>query len=148
MCGERFLPTLRKGRIEMNNLKQETISDIVAEMRRLNPEKFLSTPWYCEPLPNRMRSYADRIEEAAKREREARDEMARSDIDSVCAKYGRLVKKLRSENKRLCSALRPVLDAYISQDDHSAKVYDSMLDAAVCVRAVRDAKRIYKGGDK
>ena len=132
----------------MNNLKQETISDIVAEMRRLNPEKFLSTPWYCEPLPNRMRSYADRIEEAAKREREARDEMARSDIDSVCAKYGRLVKKLRSENKRLCSALRPVLDAYISQDDHSAKVYDSMLDAAVCVRAVRDAKRIYKGGDK
>ena len=148
MCGERFLPTLRKGRIEMNNLKQETISDIVAEMRRLNPEKFLSTPWYCEPLPNRMRSYADRIEEAAKREREARDEMARSDIDSVCAKYGRLVKKLRSENKRLCSALRPVLDAYISQDDHSAKVYDSRLDAAVCVHAVRDAKRIYKGGDK
>lgn len=35
--------------------KQETISDIVAELRRLNPEKFLSTPWYCEPLPNRMR---------------------------------------------------------------------------------------------
>ena len=148
MCGERFLPTLRKGRIEMNNLKQETISDIVAEMRRLNPEKFLSTPWYCEPLPNRMRSYADRIEEAAKREREARDEMARSDIDSVCAKYGRLVKKLRSENKRLCSALRPVLDAYISQDDHSAKVYDSRLDAAVALNSVREAKKIYKGGAK
>ena len=148
MCGERFLPTLRKGRIEMNNLKQETISDIVAEMRRLNPEKFLSTPWYCEPLPNRMRSYADRIEEAAKREREARDEMARSDIDSVCAKYGRLVKKLRSENKRLCSALRPVLDAYISQDDPSAEVYDSRLDAAVALNSVREAKKIYKGGAK
>ena len=128
--------------------KQETISDIVAEMRRLNPEKFLSTPWYCEPLPNRMRSYADRIEEAAKREREARDEMARSDIDSVCAKYGRLVTKLRSENKRLCSALRPVLDAYISQDDHSAKVYDSRLDAAVALNSVREAKKIYKGGAK
>ena len=83
---------------------------------------------------------------AAKREREARDEMARSDIDSVCAKYGRLVKKLRSENERLCSALRPVLDAYISQDDPSVDVYDSRLDAAVCVRAVRDAKRIYKEG--
>ena len=148
MCGERFLPTLRKGRIEMNNLKQETISDIVAEMRRLNPEKFLSTPWYCEPLPNRMRSYADGIEEAAKREREARDEMARSDIDSVCAKYGRLVKKLRSENKRLCSALRPVLDAYISQDDPSAEVYDSRVDAAVALNAVREAKKIYKGGAK
>ena len=113
ICGERFLPPPRKGRIEMNNSKQETISDIVAEMRRLNPEKFLSTPWYCEPLPNRMRSYADRIEEAAKREREARDEMARSDIDSVCAKYGRLVKKLRSENERLLSALKPVQDAYM-----------------------------------
>ena len=146
MCGERFFPTPRKGRLEMNNSKQETISDIVAEIRRLNPEKFLSTPWYCEPLPNRMRSYADRIEAAAKREREARDEMALSDIDSVGVKYGRLVKKLRSKNKRLLSALKPVLDAYISQDDNSAEVYDSRLDAAVCVRAVRDAKRIYKEG--
>ena len=132
----------------MNNSKQETISDIVAEIRRLNPEKFLSTPWYCEPLPNRMRSYADRVEAAAKREREARDEMARSDIDSVGVKYGRLVKKLRSENERLLSALKPVLDAYISQDNPSAEVYDSRLDAAVCVRAVRDAKRIYGGGAK
>ena len=132
----------------MNNSKQETISDIVAEMRRLNPEKFLSTPWYCEPLPNRMRSYADRSEEAAKREREARDEMARSDIDSVCAKYGRLVKKLRSENERLCSALRPVLDAYISKDDPSAEVYDSRIDAAVALNSVREAKKIYKGGAK
>ena len=73
--------------------------------------------------------------------------MARSDIDSVSVKYGRLVKKLRSENERLLSALRPVLDAYISQDDPSVDVYDSRLDAAVCVRAVRDAKRIYEGGD-
>ena len=132
----------------MSNERQETISDIVAEIRRLNPEKFLSTPWYCEPLPNRMRSYADRIEAAAKREREARDEMALSDIDSVGVKYGRLVKKLRSKNKRLLSALKPVLDAYISQDNPSEEVYDSRLDAAVCVRAVREAKRIYKGGAK
>ena len=27
---------------------KETIADIVAEIRRLNPEKFLSTPWYCD----------------------------------------------------------------------------------------------------
>ena len=128
--------------------KQETISDIVAEMRRQNPENFLSTPWYCELLPNKMRSYADRIEAAAKREREARDEVARSDINSVGMKYGRLVKKLRSENERLLSALKPVLDAYISQDNPSEKVYDSRLDSAVCVRAVRDAKSIYKGGEK
>ena len=132
----------------MNNSKQETIADIVAEMRRLNPEKFLSTPWYCEPLPNRMRSYADRIEAAYNREREAGIEVARRDIDTVICRYGRLVKKLRSENERLLSALKPVLDAYISQDDNSAEVYDSRLDAAVCVRAVREAKRIYRGGDK
>lgn len=130
----------------MNTKNHETISDIVAEMRRLNPEKFLSTPWYCEPLPNRMRSYADRIEAAAKREREARDEMALSDIDSVGVKYGRLVKKLRSENERLLSALKPVLDAYISQDDNSEEVYDSRLDAAITLNAVREAKRIYEGG--
>lgn len=74
--------------------------------------------------------------------------MALSDIDSVGVKYGRLVKKLRSENERLLSALKPVLDAYISQDDPSAKVYDSRLDAAVALNAVHEAKRIYKGGAK
>ena len=53
---------------------------------------------------------------------------------------------MKRENDRLRSALKPVLDAYISQDDPSVEVYDSRLDAAVCVRAVRDAKRIYKEG--
>ena len=61
--------------------KQETISDIVAEMRRLNPEKFLSTPWYCEPLPNKMRSYADRIEAAAKSIEADRDNWRRQALD-------------------------------------------------------------------
>lgn len=132
----------------MSNERQETIADIVAEIRRQNPEKFLVSPWYCEPLPDRMRSYADRIEAAYNREREAEVQVARRDIETVICRYGRLVKKLRSENERLLSALKPVLDAYISQDDPSAEVYDSRLDAAVCVRAVRDAKRIYGGGDK
>ena len=138
--------------------KQETISDIVAEMRRLNPEKFLSTPWYCEPLPNRMRSYADRIEEAAKREREARDEMARSDIDSVCAKYGRLVKKLRSENERLLSALKPVQDEHIpdfsicdtcyDRSECKGHEYDVKCEWYDIVESVRESQRIYKGGAK
>ena len=132
----------------MNNSKQETIADIVAEIRRNNPETFLASPWCYQPQSNKMRSYADRIEAAYNREREAEVEAARRDIDTVICRYGRLVKKLRSENERLLSALKPVLDAYISQDDHSVDVYDSRLDAAVCVRAVRDAKRIYKGGEK
>ena len=137
---------------------QENIDDIVAEMRRLNPEKFLSTPWYCEPLPNRMRSYADRIEEAAKREREARDEMARSDIDSVCAKYGRLVKKLRSENERLLSALKPVQDEHIpdfsicdtcyDRSECKGHEYDVKCEWYDIVESVRESQRIYKGGAK
>ena len=49
--------------------EQETVADIVAEIRMLNPEKFLVSKWCCEPLPNRMRSYADRIEAALKREK-------------------------------------------------------------------------------
>ena len=129
----------------MNNSKQETISDIVADIRAQNqglPEDgYALSPLVCDLL-----RIADRIEAAYNREREAGVQVERRDIDTVIFRYGRLVKKLRSENKRLCSALRPVLDAYISQDDHSAKVYDSRLDAAVCVRAVRDAKRIYKEG--
>lgn len=66
--------------------------------------------------------------------------------DEYNASRNHEVAELREENARLRAALKPVLDAYISQDDHSAEVYDSRLDAAVCVRAVRDAKRIYKQG--
>ena len=125
----------------MSNERQETIEDIVAEMRG-NAEHNHALG----EVHKYLTEIADRIEAAAKRESEARDEMARIDIDTVICRYGRLVKKLRSENERLLSMLKPVLDAYISQDDHSAEVYDSRLDAAVCVRAVRDAKRIYKEG--
>ena len=132
----------------MSNERQETIADILVEIRRQNPETFLVSPWCYRPLQNKMRSYADRIEAAYNREREAGVQVERRDIDTVICRYGRLVKKLRSENKRFLSALKPVLDAYISQDDPSVDVYDGRLDAAVCVRAVRDAKRIYKGGEK
>ena len=200
----------------MNNSKQETISDIVAEMRRLNPEKFLSTPWYCEPLPNRMRSYADRIEEAHRifydKYKEHTNELNRQILElkhekemsdtyfcgydpeealvmqcSTCRFFQRKhqhctlndsltnarykcsgwkfktnkecadkynasrnheVAELREENARLRAALKPVLDAYISQDNPSEEVYDSRLDAAIALNAVREAKRIYEGGVK
>ena len=68
--------------------------------------------------------------------------------DEYNASRNHEVAELREENARLRSALKPVLDAYISQDDNSAEVYDSRLDAAVCVCAVRDAKRIYGGGEE
>ena len=128
----------------MSNEKQETVADIVAEMRK---EAFYkSDDESCTIECAILRHYSDRIETAYNREREAGVEVARRDIDTVICRYGRLVKKLRSENERLLSALKPVLDAYISQDNPSEKVYDSRLDSAVCVRAVRDAKRIYKEG--
>ena len=74
--------------------EQETISDIVAEMRRLNPENFLSTPWYCEPLPNKMRSYADRIEEAVKRERGAAEMSAQ--IEGLRRRIGDLQGEIKT----------------------------------------------------
>ena len=129
----------------MSNERQETIADIVADIRAQN-QGLTEDGYALSPLVCDLLSLADRIEAAYNREREAGIEVARRDIDTVIFRYGRLVKKLRSENKRLCSALRPVLDAYISQDDPSVDAYDSRLDAAVCVRAVRDAKRIYKEG--
>ena len=50
----------------MSNERHETVADIVAEIMRTNPETFLFSKWCCEPLPNRMRSYAERIKEAYK----------------------------------------------------------------------------------
>ena len=47
-------------------------ADIVAEIRSLNPAKFLVSKCGCEPLPNRMRSYADRIEAAMAQEHSER----------------------------------------------------------------------------
>ena len=141
----------------MNNSKQETISDIIADIRAQNqglPEDgYAISPLVCDLL-----SLADRIEAATKREREARDEMARSDIDSVSVKYGRLVKKLRSENERLLSALKPVQDAYIP----GFRICDTCYDRSECkgheydlkcewydiVKSVRESQRIYKGGAK
>lgn len=57
----------------MREERPETVADIVAEIRSLNPEKFLVSKCGCEPLPNRMRSYADRIEAAMAREQAKRE---------------------------------------------------------------------------
>ena len=160
----------------MSEESKETIEDIVADIRAQNqglPEdSYALSPLVCDLL-----SFADRIEAAAKREREAGEdneaEIARlkaalsasnDELDlarsNSRAMYHRLnveniritemdrdtIHGLQAENARLRSALKPVLDAYISQDDMSNPVYDSRIDAAVCVRAVRDAKMIYKEG--
>ena len=68
--------------------------------------------------------------------------------DEYNASRNHEVAELREENARLRAALKPVLDAYISQDNTSEEVYDSRLDAAIALNAVREAKRIYEGGVK
>lgn len=125
----------------------ETIEDIVYDMRDGNFGcAKCGDSCDCPRTDEIIAKFADRIEAAYNREREAGADAERRDIDTIIRRYGRLVEKLRRENERLLSALNPVLDAYISQDNHSAEVYDSRLDSAVCVRSVRDAKRIYKEG--
>lgn len=65
MCGERFLPTPRKGRIEMNNLNQETIADIVADIRMQN-QGLPEYGYALSPLVADLLRLADRIEAAYK----------------------------------------------------------------------------------
>ena len=99
--------------------KQETISDIVAEMRRLNPERFLSTPWYCEPLPNRMRSYADRIEAAAKSIEADRDNWRRQALDEDARANAATIKDSLTVGD--AAAIREALEALVGVIDN----YDS-----------------------
>ena len=129
----------------MSNERQETISDIFADIRAQNqglPEDdYALSPLVCDLL-----SLADRIEAAAKREREARDKMAQSDIDSVGVKYGRLVKKLRSENERLLSALKPVLE--VGWVEKRYNYCSGTVPTKDLYLVVREAQGIYNGGAK
>ena len=104
----------------MSEERQETVAYIVAEMRRTNPETFLFSKWCCEQLPNRMRSYADRIEAAAKREREAGAEAAQ-----ICGEIGEMV-------GREASCHQPVTDCH-------------GLNAAAMREALVMVKRLFDG---
>ena len=68
---------------KMSNEKQETIADIVAEMR---DESHAGDASSLEWVGSKMRSYADRIEAALKREREAGAEAAQ-----ICGEIGEMV---------------------------------------------------------
>ena len=130
---------------------QENIDDIVNDIRGNAEHNHALVE-----VSKYLTEIADRIEEAAKREREARDEMARSDIDTVIFRYGRLVKKLRSENERLLSALKPVQDEHIpdfsicdtcyDKSECKGHEYDVKCEWYDIVESVRESQRIYKGG--
>lgn len=125
--------------------KYETVADIVAEIRRLNPETFLVSKQFRAPMPNKMRSYADRFEEAHKCE----------------------VARLLDDNARLMAALKPVLEIYSSYEDgtpiqlcdgevstdseYGVSVNGKPIDdhtLADCLAAVREAQRIYDNCEK
>ena len=67
----------------MSNEKQETITDIVAEMRN---ESHAGDASCLEWVGAKIRGYADRIEAAAKREREAGAAAAQ-----ICGEVGEMV---------------------------------------------------------
>ena len=115
----------------MSEERQETVADIVAEMRSDIANGTVGI--WADFGGEVARGYADRIEAAYK---ECADEYK--------SKLNREVEELRKENTRLRAALKPVLEVYISQDDPSVDVYDSRLDSAFALKSVREAKRIYK----
>ena len=77
----------------MRNSKQETIKDIVADIRAQNqglPEdSYALSPLVCDLL-----SFADRIEAAAKREREAGAEAAQ-----ICGEIGEMIGREATREK-------------------------------------------------
>lgn len=69
----------------MSNLKNETIADIVADIRAQN-QGLPEDGYALSPLAGDLLSFADRIESAAKREREAGAEAAK-----ICGEIGEMV---------------------------------------------------------
>ena len=127
----------------MSKAKQETIADIVAALRAV---AYIQTA----ESPRDVLEFANRIEAAAKREREAGAEAAQ-----ICGEIGEMIGReaackqsvtdcnhlgnaaeLRKENARLRAALKPVLD--ISIDMNTSNLAMSM--------AIKEAKRIYNEG--
>ena len=124
----------------MSKAKQETIADIVAALRAV---AYIQTA----ESPRDVLEFANRIEAAAKMEREAGAEAAQ-----ICGEIGEMIGReaackqsvtdcnhlgnaaeLRAENARLRAALKPVLD--ISIDMNTSDLAMSM--------AIKEAKRIY-----
>ena len=124
----------------MSKAKQETIADIVAALRAV---AYIQTA----ESPRDVLEFANRIEAAAKREREAGAEAAQ-----ICGEIGEMIGReaackqsvtdcnhlgnaaeLRKENARLRAALKPVLD--ISIDMNTSDLAMSM--------AIKKVKRIY-----
>ena len=132
---------------------QENIDDIVNDIRGNAEHNHALVE-----VSKYLTEIADRIEEAYNRERDTEVEVARRDIDTIIFRYGRLVKKLRSDNERLLSALKPVQDEHIpdfsicdtcyDRSECKGHEYDVKCEWYDIVESVRESQRIYKGGAK
>ena len=141
----------------MSKKKQETISDIVAEMRVVAREHgFEQSDWadrieaaykrLTMPTPDQWTEIAKEMCESVllKRENARLREEAQRDIDTVSDDYGRLARELRAENARLRAALKPVLDLYSHRHDYLSKaIYMVALESAIS-----EVNRIYNEGGK
>lgn len=112
----------------MSKKKQETISDIVAEMRVVAREHgFEQSDW------------ADRIEAAYNRLPLFTSEQLTAIAQQGCENFD-----LRRDNARLRAALKPVLDLYSHRHDYLSKaIYMVALESAIS-----EVNRIYNEGGK
>ena len=117
----------------MSNERHETVAGIVAEMYEAEIARLKAALVAAKDELDLARSNSRAMYHRLNAENIRISEMDRETIHG-----------LREENARLRAALKPVLDAYISQDDPSVDVYDSRLDSAFALKSVREAKRIYK----
>ena len=135
--------------------KQETVADIVAAMRN---ESHSGDESCLEWVGAKMRTYADRIEAAAKREREAGAEAAQ-----ICGKIGEMIGReaackqsvtdcnhlgnaaeLLAENARLRAALKPVLECKV-MSAMTAEVRPGRSE--YCATIIEKVQHIYNKGE-
>ena len=110
----------------MRNAKQETIADIVADIRAQNqglPEdSYALSPLVCDLL-----SFADRIEAAAKREREAGAEAAQ-----VCGEIGEMIGReaTREKSSRVSNAAKMREEAHQELNRGKVRTAEMLRQAA------------------
>ena len=135
----------------MSEEKQETISDIVAEIRAKNPERRYPAEYGGGVVDDEMRTLDDRIEAAYNQLPLLTTEQWMSIAQQAGENYD-----LKRENVRLRAALRPVLEVDIPTDE-CVDSHDECECPWCCagdtecwrgkgmivMNAVREARRIY-----
>ena len=122
----------------MSNAKQETIADIVAAMR---DEGHTGDASCLEWVGAKIRGYADRIEAAAKREREAGAEAAQ-----ICGEIGEMIGReaTREKSSRVGNSekMRNIIHEVQSNETDEIvihKLAEVAADCAWCEREYGDA---------